>query len=268
MSEEGLSNTKVFSSSRDKPYCFAHILLDHVASSDTASHVFPFSSLVHSFHHLGPCQIFVTAINMTPASFSLPHLFWLPQTAFGCAVLTLQLCLGEFNLFLRGFVLLLCWLLCTSIFPVLIHIYPASSLCEISSPSSSAHPKWWSCHTSVTGPHTPYPHPLQVHNYPLLISPDVLPSPQQKQWLAPSLSIQITVTFPSNCQHCYIFLISPKYTQHPSPLAGILSPLWIPLPTSIELQQKQKLEYWSWKLKYFSLIVTELLLIPYINNSI
>lgn len=115
MSEEGLSNlygwistslsllTKVFSSSTEKSCCFVHILLDHVASSDTDSHVFPFSLFVHSFPHPGHCQLLVTAINVTPTSLSLPYLFWLPQTVLGYGMLTLQLCLGKFNLFMKVF---------------------------------------------------------------------------------------------------------------------------------------------------------------------
>lgn len=141
MSEEGLSSlygwisthlslfTKVFFSSREKSCCFAHIFLDHVASSDTDSHVFPFSLLVHSFHHPGHWQLFVTAINMTPTSLSLPYLFWLPQIVFGCGVLTLQLCLGDFNLCLRCF----CHFML-----ITLHIHFST----LDSHPSSKHPVW------------------------------------------------------------------------------------------------------------------------------
>lgn len=117
MSEEGLSSlhgwisthlsllTKVFSSSREKSCCFTHILLDHAASSDTDSHVFPFMgsyacaqlSPSWSLPALCHCHQYVS-------DFPLPSLPVLATPVFGCGVLTLHLCLGAFNLFMRFFV--------------------------------------------------------------------------------------------------------------------------------------------------------------------
>lgn len=222
MSEEGLSSlyrwisthlyllTKVFSSSREKSCFFVHILLDHVASSDTDSHVFPFSLFVHSFPHPGHCQLFVTAINMTPTSLSLPYLFWLPQTVLGCGVLTLQLCLGEFNLFMRFFGTLF-WLPCILIFPLLTHIHPASGLCEMSSSSPSAHPKFNPANTLCPGPHAPVTQTLCF--YTPIIGAQLPPVnfsrcssfPTAKVCLAQSFSIQITRTPSSHCQNCVTY---------------------------------------------------------------
>lgn len=228
MSEEGLSGldrwistsllllTKVFSSSREKSCCFAHILLDHVASSDTDNHVFPFSLLVHGFHHPGHCQLFVTTINMTPTALSLPYLFWLPQTgglAVGCSLCSFAL----ENL------ICFCFVFCHFTLDIL-HIY-------FSTPDphpSIKQPVWdtlpilpstsqimilpallFQVPAHQTLKHCTSTLPLQVHYHLLmnilLISPDVLPSPQQKTWLAQSLSIQITITLPSHCQHCVTY---------------------------------------------------------------
>lgn len=50
----------MFSSSREESCCFAHILLDHAASSDADGHMFPLKLFAHSFHHADHCQFSVS----------------------------------------------------------------------------------------------------------------------------------------------------------------------------------------------------------------
>lgn len=88
--------------------------------------------------------------------------------------------------------------------------------------------------------------------------------------LAQSPSTQIIITLPCDCLHlCYIFLIHSKYNWLPSLLANTFSSLSVsPFLLFIEILKYWKLKHWNWKLKYFSLIFTEVVFISYMNNSV
>ena len=70
-----------------------------------------------------------SVINMSFTFFSFPCLFWPPQTAFGHGVLIVQMCFEQFHLLTRLFTIL-CWKLCTWLFPLLTCVHPVSSLCR------------------------------------------------------------------------------------------------------------------------------------------